>query len=221
MVKKSNMKLYTDDRPKTTIKGTGFKDKKTAKKTIKLIKNRSIMYKKALVITMLNRAKYHPHKNENMEEAIEVFEDWMEENKDKKIKYEYLDLDLVKKYEKLAKEYDISKKARGLEKPTKSDKGFLVIYKKFKGNKKKLSFTPIKKENPEGQDYDSHRESFINQRLGQIKAKNGDLYYKDGKYKGLPTKQHLVMIMHAYSPDKKKIEKKLDLLEKKLKNNFK
>ena len=41
----------------------------------------------------------------------------------------------INKAEKLAKYYNISRKARGLEKPVKSDQGFLVVYKKTKGKK--------------------------------------------------------------------------------------
>lgn len=36
--------LYTDDNPKTTIHGTGFKDEEAAKRTLKLIENRSLIY---------------------------------------------------------------------------------------------------------------------------------------------------------------------------------
>ena len=60
--------------------------------------------------------------------------------------------------------------------------------------------------NPAGQDYDSQRESFINSRMGQIKSGSQDLFYKEGKYEGLPSKQHVILIMHGYSPDPKKIK---------------
>lgn len=207
------MKLYSDDNPKTTLKGTGFKDKKTAERTIKLIKNRSIIYQKSVITTMLYRAKHHPNKTDGMKDAIKIYEKWSKENKSKKIIYPYLDLKLIKKYEKLAEEYNVSRKARGLEKPTKSDKGFLVVYKEQKGKKAKLPFIPVKSNKPDGQDYDSHRQSFIKQRLGQIKARKGKLYYADGKYKGLPTKQHVVMIMNGYSPEPSKIKDKVKLLK--------
>lgn len=36
--------LYTDDNPKTTIHGTGFKDEEAARRTLKLIENRSLIY---------------------------------------------------------------------------------------------------------------------------------------------------------------------------------
>jgi hypothetical protein len=52
-------------------------------------------------------------------------------------------------------------------------------------------------------DYWSYRIGFIKSRLGQMKNTHTPLYYSQGKYKGLPTKQHLILILHAYSPDKK------------------
>ena len=37
--------LYTDENPATTIKGTGFKDKKTAERTILLTSQKGVRYK--------------------------------------------------------------------------------------------------------------------------------------------------------------------------------
>jgi len=71
---KINFSLYSDDNPKTTLKGTGFKNKEKAEETIKLIKNKEINYQKQVINTMINRAKYHPHQTEEMRQAIKVFE---------------------------------------------------------------------------------------------------------------------------------------------------
>jgi hypothetical protein len=188
------MDLYTDKNPKTTIKGTGFKDKAMAEKTIKIIANRSIIYQKALVNTMYNRAKYHPNKTEDMETAMLVFKSWLTKNKAKNRKYEYLPLTTIKKYEKLADDLDVSRVSRGKEPSTKSDYGFLVMYKKVKAPNK-LSFIPVKKVKPAGNDYDSQREKFLNARIKQVKK----LYDIEGN----PTKAHLLLIMNGYSPDKK------------------
>jgi hypothetical protein len=200
-----NKDLYSINNPKYTLKNTGFKNEDIAKKTINIIKNRSILYQKTLINNLLYRAKNHPNKTEDMKKAINIFSIWLKKNKTKKRKYEYLDLDIIKKYEKLADIYNISNVSRGLEKSTRSDDGFLVTYKKVKGNKNKLSFIPIFKNKPEGLDYDSFRERFLNARLGQMKKSKDDFFYKDGKYKGLPTKQHLVLIMNAYSPYKREV----------------
>jgi hypothetical protein len=215
------MKLYSDDNPKTTLKNTGYKNAKIAKKTINMISKRSIIYQKSVITTMHYRAKHHKNITEDMKKAMNVFKKWMEKNKTTKRKYDYLDIKYVKIYEKLADIYNVSRKTRGLEQPTKSDFGFLEIYKKHKGKIAKLPFTPIKSNKPDGQDYDSHRENFIKQRLGQIKKQKNKstkdkLYYSSGKFKGLPTKQHVVLIMHAYTPDKKIItsKKMINLIKK-------
>lgn len=208
-MKGGDMNLYTDNKPSTTLKSTGFKDKKTANKTIKLIQNRSIVYQRSVINTMYNRAKYHPNITNDMKDAMGVFRRWLLANKNITYKYDYLDLDIVKKYEKLANYYDISHVARGLKKPTKTDKGFLVVYKQNKGNKNKLPFIPVFRNKPSGLDYDIYREKFINSRLGQMKHGNIKLYDKNG----LPTKQHTILIMHAYSPDPKGLKKRLYLLK--------
>ena len=76
-----NKDLYNDKNPKTTTKGLGFKNKEKAIRTLNKIKKRSITYQKQVVITMYYRAKHHPHKNKDMEEAMKVFEKWMKKNK--------------------------------------------------------------------------------------------------------------------------------------------
>lgn len=72
--KKVNLSLYADYNPKTTIKGLGFKNKEKAIYTINKIKNKDKTYKVRLLNTMINRAKYHPHVNKDMKEAIKVFQ---------------------------------------------------------------------------------------------------------------------------------------------------
>ena len=69
---------------KTTTHGLGFKNKEKALYTIKTIKNRSIKYQVNVVATMLGRAKNHPNKTGEMEDAIEIFGNWMKKYKSKK-----------------------------------------------------------------------------------------------------------------------------------------
>lgn len=52
--KKSKSKLYADDHPTLSLKGTGFKDAQTANKTIRLIEKRSLKYQYDVVNTMYN-----------------------------------------------------------------------------------------------------------------------------------------------------------------------
>jgi hypothetical protein len=79
-MKKVNKSLYEDKHPKTSTKGTGFKNKMKALATIKIIKDRDIIYQKQVVNTMYNRAKYHPYQTEGMKEAMEVFKKWLDKN---------------------------------------------------------------------------------------------------------------------------------------------
>ena len=208
-----DMELYSDKNPGSTLEGTGYKDKETAEKTIKLVEKRSLIYQKAVVNTMYHRAKNHKNQTPEMKEAMRVFKTWIKKHRKDKPTYDYLKLDLVKTYEKLADEYNISRVARGLKPPSKTSRGFLEVYKKARGKKAKLPFIPTFKDNPEGQDYDSYIESFLNARLGQMKAAKTKLYYTSGKYKGLPTKQHVILIMHAYSPDPTGIRAKVGQLK--------
>ncbi len=75
--KKINYSLYKDDHPQTSTKGTGFKDKQKALDTLKIIKDRDLTYQKQVVLTMYNRAKYHPHQTEAMKEAMKVYSEWL------------------------------------------------------------------------------------------------------------------------------------------------
>lgn len=80
MEKKVNKSLYEDKHPKSSTKGTGFKNKDKALITLEIIKDRDIIYQKQVINTMYNRAKYHPHQTEGMIEAMKVFEKWLEKN---------------------------------------------------------------------------------------------------------------------------------------------
>ena len=79
-IKPVNLSLYSDYNKKTTTPGLGFKNKQKAIDTLKIIDNRDIKYKKSVVTTMIGRAKHHPHKTNDMEEAIKVFENWLKNN---------------------------------------------------------------------------------------------------------------------------------------------
>ena len=66
-----------------TIQGLGFKNKEKALYTIEKIKDKDLTYQFNVINTMLNRAKHHPYKNKDMEEAIMIFEKWIKKNKKK------------------------------------------------------------------------------------------------------------------------------------------
>lgn len=206
-LKKIKPELYNDLHPKKSLKNTGFKNVNTANNTIKLVSSRSLKYQFDVINTMYNRAKYHPNRSKDMENAMKVFSKWLKKYKTKKDKedkkYPWIKLDIIIKFEKIANIYDIGLVNRGIKKSSKTDYGFLQMLKKVKGKSYKLQYIPVKASNPSGMDYWSYRNGFIKARLGQMKKTNTPLYYTQGKYKGLPTKQHILLILHAYSPDKK------------------
>ncbi len=206
---KKSLDLYTDLNPKTTIHGTGFKDIETAINTIKLISNRSLRYQFDVINTMYNRAKYHPHLTLEMKKAMKIFAKWLKEYKELKKEedkeYPFLPMEIINSYEKLADIYKVSEVARGIKKGTRTDQGFLKILKSV-SHPNKLQYIPVKIKNPQGQDYWSYRISFINSRLGQMKKAKTPLFYTEGKYAGLPTKQHVILILHGYSPLGKSLE---------------
>ena len=84
------MDLYSNRHPNRTMKGTGFKDKKTAIKTIQLIRYRSPTYQFNVINTMYNRAKFHPHQTSEMKDAMKIFLKWLKKYKKPKIKYAYM-----------------------------------------------------------------------------------------------------------------------------------
>ena len=68
--------------------------------------------------------------------AMEIFKDWLSTYKKRKKEedknYQFLDLNVIKVYEKLAELYNVSNPTRGSVKSKKSDIGFLEMYKKVK-----------------------------------------------------------------------------------------
>jgi hypothetical protein len=216
--KHKSIELYTNAHPKTTIKGTGYKNKKTALNTLKLIKDKPLKKQFLIINVLYQRAKYHKNQTKDMIQAMYVFEKWLKKYKTMKggntinRKLPYLPLSLVNSYEKLANYYNVSLKARGLEKPTTSNEGFLVVYRKIKGNGSLMKNIPCKKNKVSGVHWDRKRVIEVYGKLGQIKRMKLDFFHKSGILKGLPTKIHINMIMWAYSPYPTKLKKILPLL---------
>ena len=72
-------RLYTDENPATTIKGTGFKNERIAKRTIELTSQPGVRYKQYWTIrAMRERAFHHPNKSKGILDAIKVFDEWLE-----------------------------------------------------------------------------------------------------------------------------------------------
>lgn len=104
----------------------------------------------------------------------------------------YLPLSTIKKYEKLANIYNVSRVCRGLDKSTKTNEGFLVVYKRVKNPEKLKDILATKNTS-----WDIYRYNVIKAKLAQMK-KNKIPLYIDGK----PSKMHIILIMWGFSPDK-------------------
>lgn len=77
----SKLTLYADYHPEDSVKGLGFKNKETAMNTIEKIKNMDKTYQFLVINTMYNRAKYHPYRTKDMEEAMKIFKKWLDKRK--------------------------------------------------------------------------------------------------------------------------------------------
>lgn len=71
------LSLYADYHPDESKKGFGYKDKKTAEETIRILKRYNKRYQFLVIITMYNRAKYHYNQTKDMREAMKVYEKWL------------------------------------------------------------------------------------------------------------------------------------------------
>ena len=75
--------LYTDENPATTIKGTGFKNKRIAERTIELTSQKGVRYKQYWTIcAMRERAAHHPNPTDGMRDAMSVFDEWLNNYKE-------------------------------------------------------------------------------------------------------------------------------------------
>jgi len=83
--------LYSDDNPNDTVKGTGYGDAATARKTLRIIKSVDKQRQMQIVNTLYNRAKHHANQTADMRAAMSIFKSWID---DKKIKestlYKYM-----------------------------------------------------------------------------------------------------------------------------------
>ena len=128
----------------------------------------------------------------------------------------YLPLKLVNALEPLSEYYNVSHKARGLQKPTKSDKGFLPVYRDAGGVPSKFEKLPVRAAKPDGENWQHHRVDFCNRRYAMIKGKPGYGLYDEKT--GLPSVMHVNMLMWACSPDAAGIKKNWKSILAKLEN---
>jgi hypothetical protein len=215
--KQQHGQLFGNNHPETTVHGYGFDTSKHAHDTLDDLKNRDITYQFQVVNTMCERAKEvvkrtkDAEKQKNINASIKLFVAWLKDYKAKKRgireNHVYMSPNMINKMERLAEFYNISRKARGLEKPTTSDEGFLKVYRRIK-NIAQLRTMSVKASNPNGETWDKHRNNYIFRRLSMLKnaGPNYGLYHTKGPLQGLPTVLHVNMLMWAYTPDNSLLE---------------
>lgn len=75
----TNYSLYSNDNPESSL-DVGFKNEKVAYDTINKINKKPRGYQVKVILTMYNRAKYHPHQTSDMKKAMKVFKKWLDDN---------------------------------------------------------------------------------------------------------------------------------------------
>jgi hypothetical protein len=211
--KQQRGQLFSNNRPETTIHGYGFDTIEHVNATLADLINRDAHYQFQVVNTLYNRAKVmSPIK---YKAQLKLMATWLKKYKSQAPQhFDYLAINIVNKLEAFANYYNISRKARGLEKPTTSDKGFLPVYREIKGDYAKLRTMPVKASKLDGQTWDKQRNNYLVRRVHMLKNAGYGLYTETG----LPTILHVNMMMWAYSPDPamkniKHVNKLLSLLK--------
>jgi hypothetical protein len=190
--------LYEDNHPNQSLKGTGYKNKIKAINTINLVKKRSLKYQFDVINTMYYRAKHHANQTKDMKEAMLVFKQWLKQYKKNKLqeeKFSFLNFNTIIKYEQIINEYKLNK--------INTYNEFYLIMKQTQGKYYKLQYMPTIKDKLDGEDFWSCRINFIQKKLLKKSFDCNDMsnyFYLKGKFYGLPTKQHVILIMHGYSP---------------------
>lgn len=141
-------------------------------------------------------------KLQNINDAVQIFEEWLKKFEKLNLSKEnrsYLPLATVELLLPLKKQYKIE--------DTQAD-SFLDAYRSVKGDYKNLRTVASGENEPT---WDIVRNTELRKLLTNIEENDPDLWKDD-----LPTKEHVELILWAYSPDASKIKKSLSKLEEKL-----
>ncbi|RVE42230.1 hypothetical protein evm_013130 [Chilo suppressalis] len=181
--------------PADTVPGLGFKDKEAADGTLKELEGRDPDYQKLAVKGLIGRAKRvltctrDETKLSNIKEAISIFDKFLDDfdtNHMSKQNNPYISLGHVRTAEKMA------------EQITDQQKFFIAAYSSVNGEYKRLRTVP---ENDGGKTWDIVR----NAALKDLKEKHADVKLFDEKEQ--PTKEHVEMMLWAYSPEPARVKK--------------
>ncbi|XP_072403073.1 uncharacterized protein Ude [Diabrotica undecimpunctata] len=192
-----------------TVPGLGFKDKDKALETLKNLEGRDPDYQRLSIKGLIGRAKRtltltkDKEKIQNINDAVKVFEDFLRDfeiNNMSKENRAYLPLASVQSLLPLKEKFDINDKLV---------EAFLEAYtKKAKGEYKNLRTVSSGEGKPS---WDIVRNVEIKKLLKAMEESRPDMWEDD-----LPTKEHLELILWAYSPDASKIKKNVSNYEEKL-----
>ncbi|XP_013178968.1 PREDICTED: microtubule-associated protein 1A [Papilio xuthus] len=184
------------DLPPDTVPGLGFKDKATAESTLKELEGRDPDYQKLAVKGLIGRAKRvltctrDETKISNIKEALSLFDKFLDDFDTMHLSKQnnpYISLGIMR---------TCVAKADGLL--TEQQKSFIEAYSSVNGEYKRLR-TVAEKEG--GKTWDIVR----NIALKELKEKYADVKLFDEKDE--PTKEHLEMLLWAYSPEQARVKK--------------
>ncbi|XP_012061663.1 PREDICTED: uncharacterized protein LOC105624930 [Atta cephalotes] len=187
-----------------------FKDKDKALQSIKSLEGRDISYQFHAISGLVKRAERvisctkDEQKIKNMQEAIEIFENWLTDYNVKgrsKENFNYLTIDIVRAFKPLAERYNIE------------DNGFFKIYEEVNGDYKKLRSIRFPESNVT---WDVKRNEHLRELVNCIKEKHIQWFDTDVEFRDLPTAEHTRCIMWGFSHDVTKLKKLLPTLSKKL-----
>jgi hypothetical protein len=194
---KSASHLYTDDNPRTTLHGTGFKDSATAKTTISLVSRRSLTYQFQTINTMYHRATHHPHKTPAMEAAMAIFKEWID------LTYPAAKANLRGNggFKPLLSKEVVQRFVPRIESQlSKDDTKFADVYLGMTKNKR-MGNVLLDDKDPGGKDWEIERYEALSRLVPISKDdKSGWKYEELWTEKKEPTAEHLRLIAWAWSP---------------------
>jgi hypothetical protein len=213
----SGGQLFGSETTETTFQGAGFKDKEKALETMQLLEGRDIAFQFQIINSMFHRAKVihkrtkDPEKLRNLAEAIETFEAWLNDYRSHsraKENLTYLPLDVVEAFQPLADRYGVKTEVPDVE------ASFHKVYREAGGDLKKLRVLKVNPDDEMSVTWDVHRNKHLKPLVDRIKSDDAPpLYRTEDKVKGLPTKEHVELVMWGYSPEVTKLKKSIPLLK--------
>ncbi|XP_072947047.1 uncharacterized protein Ude [Epargyreus clarus] len=178
-----------------TVPGLGFKDKAAAESTLEELKGRDPDYQQLAIRGLVGRAKRvltctrDETKISNIKEALSIFDKFMDDFDTMHLGKQnnpYVSLGIVRTV--LSKAEDV----------TDQQKAFIAAYSSVGGEYKRLRTV---QEKEDGKTWDIVR----NAALKELKEKHADA--KLFNEKDEPTKEHIEMLLWAYSPEAARVKK--------------